>query len=59
MTSAKHRLLSGRACTLQFKAQLNVQAFFFHFKMHQMYFYFFITKNPMLNGTFSETDVGF
>lgn len=58
MTSAEHRLFSGGACTLQFKTQLNVQAFF-SFQNASNVFYFFLTKENMLNSTFSKAVVGF
>lgn len=58
MTSAEHRLFSGGVCALQFKAQLNIQAFF-SFQNPSNVFFFFYQKKIMLNSTFSKAVVGF
>lgn len=59
MTSAEHRLFSGGVCALQFKAQLNIQAFFSFQNPSNVFFFFFTKKKIMLNSTFSKAVVGF
>lgn len=57
MTSAEHRLFSGGVCALQFKAQLNIQAFFSFQNPSNVFFFY--QKKIMLNSTFSKAVVGF